>query len=480
MRTVVWAVARKETLELVRDRRFRWMCAGLLALLATASWVGWMHYARAAALREVSAGVQRQEWLNKGAMHPHMAAHYGTFLFKPIPPLFALDPGVDPQVGSLVFLEAHRQNGFAGRPALDAPSPAAIGEVTVAATLQLLVPLLIVLLTFSAFSGEREQQTLPLAVSSGVRPIDLALGKTIGLAFPLGCVCVPAAVLGLMMMVIVADDQTAWMTWPRLAAWLALYLTYFAIVATIGLVVSITARTSREALVMLLALWSLNGVVIPRAAIDMATRARPTPGPTELEARINEDLAKMPPFGERVTQVTDRLVREQNLSSAEELAVDPRGVALAEAEAETTAIHRRHTADLVEGYRRQERLYDLLGLLAPSLALERLSMTISGTDLAHHRRFADAAEEYRLRFVQELNQAIAVNDEIRLQPGDDTLYARYLGDRMLWEQVPPFTYEMPTLGWALGSATLPLVSMAVWGFVSPVAVLVSARRLRAA
>ena len=41
------------------------------------------------------------------------------------------------------FLEAHKQNLFAGRPAADAPPGARFGELTAATALQILVPLVI-------------------------------------------------------------------------------------------------------------------------------------------------------------------------------------------------------------------------------------------------------------------------------------------------------------------------------------------------
>ena len=114
-------VARRDLLEMSRDGRLRWAVGVLLLLLAVSVWVGWTRSTQAAALRRAATDVQHEAWLEKGAMHPHMAAHYGMFLFKPVPPLAAIDRGIDDYVGSFVFLEAHKQNLFAGRPAADAP-----------------------------------------------------------------------------------------------------------------------------------------------------------------------------------------------------------------------------------------------------------------------------------------------------------------------------------------------------------------------
>ena len=478
MRSVVWTVARKETREILRDGRFRWAAAGLLAVLCAAPIAAWQQWTADTVLRTRAAAVQRDAWLDKGPMHPHMAAHYGTFVFKPMQPLAALEPGVDPQIGGFVFLEAHRQNHFSGRAAHSVAADSALGTPTVARLLQLVVPLLVLLLVFPAFSREREQQTLGLTLSCGIRPRDLALGKFVGSAMPLAGVVLLAAVVSVLALVASAGMYAlAWAT-PRLVAWLTLYLTYYGILMVMGLAVSAVARSSREALVWLVALWFANSVTLPTVAIDLAARLRPAPTSAEFEADVERDLAGMLPFEARVAEATSRLVRERGLASPSELPVDPRGVALAEGERESTEIYRRHMAALFDTYLAQERLYELWGAIAPGVAVERLSMALAGTDIAHHQRFAEAADAYREALVQRLNRAIAVNDEVARQPGNTTLYSRYMAGRELWEQIPPFTYEAPSLGWALVQAFPSLLTGILWGSAALAGLMVGVRRLR--
>ena len=67
------------------------------------------------------------------------------------------------------------------------------GELTAAAVLQLLLPLLIILLGFSTFAGERESGTLRQVLSLGVDRHDLALGLLLVPAVLLGAAALTAA-----------------------------------------------------------------------------------------------------------------------------------------------------------------------------------------------------------------------------------------------------------------------------------------------
>src|SRR3546814_4857845 len=63
-------------------------------------------------------------------------------------------------------------------------------------TLQVLLPLLIVLTGFSAFAGERESGTLRQVMSLGVSSRTLLLGKLLGTSAAVGLVALPAILIG--------------------------------------------------------------------------------------------------------------------------------------------------------------------------------------------------------------------------------------------------------------------------------------------
>ena len=144
---MILPVACKEFLDAWRDGRFRWAAAVMVALLGVALLLAWQQGQRTRAERTAAATLERENWLNQGEKNSHSAGHYGVYVFKPSAPLAVFDRGIEPFVGTTVFLEAHRQNQTAFLPAQDATAMRRFGELTAANGLQLLVPLLIVLLT---------------------------------------------------------------------------------------------------------------------------------------------------------------------------------------------------------------------------------------------------------------------------------------------------------------------------------------------
>jgi ABC-2 type transport system permease protein len=77
---MIGTIARKEMTEMIRDGRFRWAGAIVLALLVGALALGWQHYREVNAQHELARRQTRTQWLQQGVKNPHSAAHYGVYL----------------------------------------------------------------------------------------------------------------------------------------------------------------------------------------------------------------------------------------------------------------------------------------------------------------------------------------------------------------------------------------------------------------
>ncbi len=460
---MITRIARKESVEMLRDGRFRWSAAILFVLLSASLLTGWRHYVIFSALRAEAERSQREQWLSKEVANAHVAAHAGTTVFRPYLPLFAVDKGLDAYLGSSVFLEAHRQNPFQHAPAEFATPLQRFGEVTAAVTLQLLVPLLIILLTYSAFAGEREAGTLRQILSLGISPRDLALGKAIGAMGPLIALLLSATLGGVIVLSLNTSSELQKFSLPRLALMALSYLIYFVIFVCLGLIVSARARTAQRALVILLAFWFVTCLLLPRVAMTLAKQIHPTPTARQFVEEVERAKREIPNFLERQAQVEKRLLAAYNIQNAKDLPISKWGMTLYEGEERETRLYNQQFQRLFDGYERQNRFYQYAALFAPSLALQALSMGLAGGDFNHHRHFAEAAEQYRFNLVQTMNQA-AVNTRHYNTGLSGRLKgpAFPTGERQTYEQVPPFQYTPPNWRWSVGRLKIAAAVLTFW------------------
>ena len=388
-------------------------------------------------------------WLDKGDMNPHAAAHYGAFVFKPVQPLSTIDPGLDPFVGVFVFLEAHKQQLARHRPIEDATPTRRLGQLTPASAALVLLPLLVVSLTFSSFAGERDQGTLRPLLALGLSRRALLMGKALGALLPLAAVIIPAAAIGAAVVKWNAPADPNTPIAMRAALIALVYLVHTLIWVGLGLTVSARARSQGAALVVLLALWFANAFIMPPLAMAAAKWRDPSPSAIEFAASIADEKDSWPTWDARVDHVMQRFLDGEFESTMAPSNVEV--VALLESEADETALYDRRFAELFRA-RRQARIYERVGVMALTLAARALSMAFAGTDEAHDREFA--AARYRSAMLTTLNGELASSG--RFNTFD------YTRGRDLWEKVPPFDYDVPSARWALAQRAWSASVLAAW------------------
>ena len=465
---MVRIIARKEMLEMSRDGRFQAAATTVFLLLVGALLLGWHHQAQVATQHESARQATRKQWLQQGEKNPHSAAHYGVYAFKPKSPLALVDRGVDPYVGVAAWLEAHRQNEFKFKPAQDSTALARLGELTASTVLQLLLPLLIILLTFPVFASERETGTLRQLLSLGVRPADLAAGKALGVVGSLSLICIPAALIGVAALSFSSpsygsNDIAARGTWL-----VFVYLLYFGIFLVVSLAVSAIAANARQALLVLLAFWLVNGVVVPKLVTGIARTIYPAPSAAEWSESIQGDLQR--DSEKRLQDLRTKLLAQYRSDTVDKLPVNFAALATQDGEEHGNAVFDEHYGRLWKLYEQQYRVHRTGALVTPMLAMNSLSMGLAGTDFAHHADFTRAAEAHRRSLNRQMNLEIAYNQK---DPG-----AVYIRGRDLWSQVRELDYAPPPISEVLKAQTSTLMILLVWFLAGCGAAVASVRSMR--
>ncbi|HYZ84590.1 MAG TPA: ABC transporter permease subunit [Bryobacteraceae bacterium] len=452
---IIMRIAQHEWRAIVDSKFSRGMFIALLLLLGAAFISGWRERAEIDELRDQAQRSQRRHWVERKSDSAHSAAHAGITVFRPYPVLGAIDPGLHPYSGTAVFLEAHRRNDLAGAPIDDYPGVLRMSLLSVAGVLQFIVPLVLVVLLAPAFAGEVEGGTLRMLEGMGANRFALLTGKFLGIAGPI--IGLALVALALVAVSIPATE------WPRLLLMIVAYLAYLSAIAAVLLGISAWARSARTAFAIGVAGWVLTCFLIPRGANEIAGRAIPTPPAYDMSAgieRIEQSMVQSRYFDRR-KQIEAELMRKYSVSSVKELPVSPSAMLLMEWEELTTKVQNASYQDLYARQRMQYVWVQAAGFLAPTSAIETVSMALSGADPQHLHHFSDYADQYRFRITQALNQDLFQNSA----PGKDRqrMVSEFQArQRQLYESIPPFDYRPPPLGWALTNVRLGALALALW------------------
>lgn len=373
--------------------------------------------------------------------HPHRMVHYGHYVFRTPSPLAIIDPGVDSFTGRSIFLEGHRRNTAAFSEARETSVLTRFGTLSPAFTLQVLVPLLLILIGFSGVARERERGILRQLLAQGTRGKALIQGKALALGGVAALALLPLLLSGLWLLI---ADPTEVLPLLLLIVGHAAYLAFW---TALIVAVSALATNARSALVILIGLWALLTVLVPRLATDVAATSLPAPNQAEVDIRLQEELRAVgdshnindPGFQTFQQQV----LAQYSVSNIEELPVNYRGLVSLQGEAASSAVMDRLSAEQHALQRAQANIVKWFTLVSPYIAARHLSMSSAGTDLVNHQLFLDAAEAHRFALIQGLNTLHAqeldyVDDSARSRDPEAEQRTRVSSE--FWSNLQTFTF----------------------------------------
>lgn len=455
----VLLIAQKEIKVALREKLVVSLGAVTLLLLGVALYAGYVSYRQQQEIITETQAEKRKEWLNQGDKHPHIAAHYGTFVFKSKTVLSLFDFGLDAYTGTSVYLEAHYQHGFMFRPAQDHTSMIRFGELSAALVLQVLVPLLIIFLAFGAFTRERESGTLKLLMSQGISFRILTWGKIVAYGIILAVVLLPF-VAGIFILSVSGIRQEVIPDVAFRALLLVLiYSVYLWLFISFSVWISLRSATGRNALLTLLACWMFFAVLMPKTVANLSESFYSLPSMREFRARIQEDkrngLDGKTPRSVRMARLEKAYLEKYRVDSVQQLPFNFEGVSMQAGEEHGNKVYDHHLGKLRETFHRQNRLSSIASLFNPYLAVQHLSMALSGTDMHTFIHFEEEVEGYRRELVRKMNNDMAENSR----------YGEFYGYKAqsdLWQEIDDFTYQTPTAPVLLQLYHLEILSLLFW------------------
>ncbi|GAA4005470.1 DUF3526 domain-containing protein [Hymenobacter fastidiosus] len=463
----------KEVRAAIRNRQVLLFGLVVAGLLLAASAVGYVSFDRQRAQMARAQAERRAEWLGQGEKHPHIATHFGTFVFKPKTGLSFFDYGLEAYTGTSVYLEAHYQHEFMFRPAQDYSALIRFGELSGALVLQVLLPLLIIFLCFGAFTQEKESGTLRLALSQGVSRRQLAWGKVLAYYGIVLALLVPTLAVALG-----GAFWQAGLPWTgdlarRLVLLAGGYAGYFFGFVCLGVLVSAWATSSRNALLALLTVWIGFVIILPKTAAALGDNLHALPSMQAYQQGISRDMDHGLPGDTtkagRSARLTRTYLTRYRVDSVQQLPLNVEWVTAQAGEDYLDRVQTLHRDSLRQTLERQNRLSTYASFADSYLALRNLSMALTGTDLYASLDFQRQAGAYRLGLIRTLHADAAQNSKYGQ-------FYEYHPGRALWTAVPDFTYQLPAVGPALRPYGLEIGALLLWVLGLPLALHFSVNR----
>lgn len=334
---------------------------------------------------------------------------------------------------------------------------------------QVVFSLLAILLAFDMIAGEKERGTLKAVLSNSVPRDRFILSKFLG-GYALLWLTFLIGFLLLFLVLILFNGQFATgdmlLRMGSLFAFSSLFLAGF---FGLGLMVSTFCHASRTAIIVLLIVWVLMQLVIPKAGEMIAVVLRPTQSEHEVRIErqkvLREELASLDArAGALFTEIT-------GISAAEKAFLhlrtdDPTVAAFRDAYQATFRASKQQQNDriraIAQNWQRERDLQRQLGnsiaLLSPAAALTILVADLAGTgDLAYQQYRQAVAEQYQI--VDREYFSRVESNSYRINIGGAMLSGNFEQEAVTPESVPPFTVPEPALREILQANVWPLVTL---------------------
>lgn len=394
-------------------------------------------------------------------------------IFLPPQPLASLVGGVSNDIGRTTEVWGRGELSAEDSKFGDEPIYAVFRFLDLEFMFQVVLSLFAVLLGYDAISGEKERGTLKLSFANAIPRARYILGKIIGsliaLAVPLiaalgiGCLLLP--LLGISLS---ADD------WVRLILIIFTGLLYFAAFLSLSIFVSARTERSSHSFLVLLVVWILCVLIVPRASVLLAGRAVDVPSVDELAAQKarfqqqqwQEDRASWGNF--KPSQTGDPSSALDELNRFMEEQADIRDKKMQEL---TDRLNEQRINKQIE----QQRLAFGLARISPAAALSLGVTNLAGTSIELKDHYSDEAKTYQSEYARFMKEKTGTTPggrafmfRMKIEDGDDTK-----PEPINPKELPQFEYRQPDLAQSISTAALDMGLLAFFNLLFFVGAFVS-------
>jgi len=292
----------------------------------------------------------------------------------------------------------------------DNPFLSIFPSLDVSLIFKIVLSLLVLLFAYDAISGEREQGTLKLIMSSELPRYHFLLGKIVAGLVTLTVPVTMAFIVGLLILEFSPMVDLTGSDWARIGLIYVGSLVFISAMYNVGLLFSALAKESAVSLMLALLFWVVSVIVIPNASMRLATQIQPLQSREKIESEIASSInnlkrSERPKMWQQLARFTRgsasmhegafgryyiRLLYRSEVEYRMKYypLKDSFSIKCAD---KTWEIEHGYLNDLLK----QKELAEKVSRISPISLYGNVMSAISGSDLAGFQYFIDGAKTYR-------------------------------------------------------------------------------------
>lgn len=324
---------------------------------------------------------------------------------------------------------------------------------------QIILSLFAILFTYNAVNGEKERGTLALTFANPIPRDKYIMGKLIGSFSALAIPLIIPMLLGSLLLPALGVPM-AGQDWAKLFFIIISGFLYFGVFLSLSIFMSIVMKHSSNSFLMMLVIWIMSVVVLPRASVIIAGRAVDVPSVDEINSKkakfssqtFEEQFKKMSTFkatgeGQAAFQEFQKFLNE-----------------LQEESSKKTKVYTDQLNE--ERNNRQSVQQDLafgISRISPSACFSLAATNMAGTSLGLINDFLKQAVSYQDVFKKfQMNKTGATSGgavmiSMRSSDGEEK--------KIDPKELPQFTYNPPEFNKVIGKSIIDLAVLVIYNLI---------------
>ena len=402
-------IIKKEILDNITSPKFVFTFLLCTILILISVYTGVANYSAEKKEHTESVALSKQNMENQ---RDYQSLAGGIRIYKPPQVLGTVVNGIEEATGRVAPVNIASDPNLVESKYESNPVFAVFGALDLMFIVKIVLSLFAILFTYDAIVGEKERGTLKLALSNNVPRDRLILGKAIGGYISLLIPLLIPLLLSLIILLLTPDLALNRADWARLSLIFLMFFLYLSVFFSLGLFISTRTSRSSTSFLVLLFIWVVFVMVIPKVAIIAADQIRPIPS-------IHEITAKKDAFVRQVSQEERQGLQQWIIKNAARLSKDP-GTYQEKLMKHVQEVQDRATTRIDENNRKLEQDYQLrkndqqtlavnLSRISPASALTFGSMTLARTGVDEYDRFLTSVRTYKPIFTKWINSKMGTN-----------------------------------------------------------------------